>query len=163
MTHDWTVGGAIVESAAGLLLVRNHRRGGLVDWTPPGGVIDPGESVLDGLSREVEEETGLVVEEWGGPLYEVVAEAPDLGWRMRAEIHRVERYSGELRVGDDPDGIVTEAGWVEPAECEPRLRSGHQWVREPVLEWLAARWVAQRSFAYRVTGTDPASFSVTRL
>lgn len=163
MTRDWVVGGAILESSDGLLLVRNHRRGGAVDWSPPGGVIDEGETVVEGLAREVTEETGLVVDEWGGLLYEVVAEAPDLGWRMRAEIHHVVRYSGEVRVGDDPDGIVTDAGWVQADECAVRLEDGHQWVREPVLEWMAARWVDSRRFSYRMTGTDPGSFTVVRL
>ncbi len=35
----------------------------VVDWTPPGGVIDPGETISEGLVREVREETGLVVHE----------------------------------------------------------------------------------------------------
>ena len=56
----WTVGGALIESGGSLLLVRTRRRGGRHDWTPPGGVIDPGETLVDGLAREVAEETGLV-------------------------------------------------------------------------------------------------------
>ena len=35
------------------------------------------ESVLDGLTREVLEETGLVVTEWEGPIYEIEVVAPD--------------------------------------------------------------------------------------
>ena len=37
------------------------------------GVIDVGggESVRAGLTREVDEETGLLVEEWAGPVYQV--------------------------------------------------------------------------------------------
>ena len=34
----------------------NHR------WEPPGGVLELGESIQDGLRREVQEETGLTVE-----------------------------------------------------------------------------------------------------
>ena len=51
-------------------------------------MIDEGEALLDGLAREVVEETGLVVTEWAGPLYEIEAEAPDLGWRLRVEACR---------------------------------------------------------------------------
>jgi len=45
----WLVGSALIEGEDGLLLVANRRRDGAVDWTPPGGVIDAGESVLDGI------------------------------------------------------------------------------------------------------------------
>ena len=38
--RDWLVGGAVIEGPAGLLLVRNRRRDGSFDWSPPGGVID---------------------------------------------------------------------------------------------------------------------------
>ena len=65
--REWLVGGAIIETPDGVLLVRNQRRNGDLDWTPPGGVIDEGEDLLAGLAREVEEETGLVVTEWEGP------------------------------------------------------------------------------------------------
>ena len=56
--NQWIVGGAVIEHEGQLLLVRNRRKNGSVDWTTPGGVIDEGESVLSGLAREVFEETG---------------------------------------------------------------------------------------------------------
>ena len=87
--HEWTVAGAVLEHGDGLLLVCNQRRNGSLDWSTPGGVIDATDAtVLAGLTREVEEETGLVVREWEGPLYEVTAVAVDLGWVMRCEVHR---------------------------------------------------------------------------
>ena len=46
--RDWVVGGALIVSDDGVLLVQNRRRNGSHDWTPPGGVIDEGESLLDG-------------------------------------------------------------------------------------------------------------------
>jgi 8-oxo-dGTP diphosphatase len=85
--RDWVVGGALILSDEGVLLVQNRRRNGSQDWTPPGGVIDEGETLLDGLTREVQEETGLRVTEWAGPVYEVHCEAPDLGWSLRVEAH----------------------------------------------------------------------------
>src|SRR6266436_6606455 len=38
--HEWTVAGGLIETDAGVLLVRNVRRGGFEDWSTPGGVID---------------------------------------------------------------------------------------------------------------------------
>src|SRR3989454_974985 len=66
--REWLVAGALVESDGRLLFVRNQRRGGSEDWSTPGGVIDADDgSLLDGLTREVEEETGLRVTRWEGP------------------------------------------------------------------------------------------------
>src|SRR3954470_20516026 len=96
---EFTVAGALVESGDGLLLVCNRRRNGSLDWSTPGGVIDPtDESILHGLAREVAEETGLVVTEWEGPLYEVRATAPAMGWSLRCEVHRAVAFAGDLVV-----------------------------------------------------------------
>src|SRR5499427_4685914 len=138
--REWLVAGALVESDGRLLFVRNERRGGYEDWSTPGGVIDAEDgSVLAGLTREVEEETGLRVTGWEGPLYRVRAVAPDLGWTMRAEIYRALEFEGELRV-EDPDGIVVEAAFLPSARCVELLVAGAQWVHEPLTEWLSERW-----------------------
>lgn len=159
---DWLVAGGVIERDGDLLLVRNRRRGGLVDWSTPGGVIDDGETVLAGLTREVQEETGLLVTEWRGPLYEIRAEAPDMGWRLRVEVHLALAYEGCLAC-DDPDGIVEEACFVGPEVWAAHLAGSHQWVREPLTEWLGERWSGSRGFDYRVAGADPRSVVVTRL
>ena len=170
--RDWVVGGAVIETSvlseqepdlpAGVLLVENVRHNGTSDWTPPGGVIDPGEEIVTGLTREVFEETGLTVARWSGPLYEIVAEAPDLGWRLRVEVHRAELVSGVVAVGDDPDGIVVAADWVGPGACEQRLCDAHPWVREPLIEWMNERFVPSRTFRYRVRGDRPGDLSIVR-
>jgi 8-oxo-dGTP pyrophosphatase MutT (NUDIX family) len=162
--HEWTVAGGLIETDAGVLLVRNVRRGGFEDWSTPGGVIDAEDAdLLAGLTREVEEETGLLVSEWSGPLYEVRAHAPDMGWRMRCEVHQAVAFDGEVLV-DDPDGIVVEARFVPPHECDEHLLSCAPWVREPLSEWLRERWAPhdQRGFDYEVSGTSRDSMRVVR-
>lgn len=156
--------GAVVIADDGLLLVRNRRRGGSHDWSPPGGVVEvhEGETLVDGLTREVEEETGLRVTSWSGPVWSVTTEAAGLGWTLRAEVHVAEAWEGELHV-DDPDGIVVDARWVALGECPGLLETGHPWVREPLAEWLDERWVDHRPFGYRVDGADLGSVKVTRL
>ncbi len=160
--REWLVGGGVLEGPDGVLLVQNRRRDGGVDWTPPGGVIDPGETLLEGLTREVAEETGLVVSGWTGPVYEVIAEAPGLGWRMRVEAHLAAGFTGELALAD-PDGIVVDACFASTGGCEDLLAGAPRWVREPLADWLSHRWEGTRGYAYRLDGTDRPSLVVTRL
>jgi len=151
---EFTVAGALVETHEGILIVRNRRRSGASDWSTPGGVIDTTDaSVVAGLTREVEEETGIVVARWEGPLYEVRATAPELGWSMRCEVHRALAFDGELRV-DDPDGIVIEAMYAQPERCLAFLEPSALWVREPLGEWIAERWGPDRArlYAYDIFG-----------
>ena len=162
--HEWTVAGALIETEEGILLVRNVRHGGYEDWSTPGGVIDAADtSIIEGLTREVEEETGLRVSEWSGPLYEVHAHALDLGWHMRCEVHLAVAFEGDLVI-DDPDGIVVEAAFVPPHELEEHLASGHPWVREPLAEWLLKRWEpgCGRGFHYEVHGARLGEMRVVR-
>jgi 8-oxo-dGTP pyrophosphatase MutT (NUDIX family) len=163
-TREWTVAGAVLERDDELLLVCNRRRNGSLDWSTPGGVIDATDaSVLDGLAREVEEETGLVVREWAGPLYEVTMVALDLGWVMHCEVHRALAFEGDLRV-DDPDGIVIDAAFLPVDEVHARLEACFHWVREPLTEWLGERWAPsdRRGFRYDVRGTALDALEVIR-
>jgi 8-oxo-dGTP diphosphatase len=160
--RQWLVGSALIESEEGLLLVANRRRDGNVDWSPPGGVIDDGESVLEGLTREVEEETGLRVTGWTGPVYRLDAEAQDAGWHMRVEVHRAMAFTGALRV-EDPDGIVVDARFVPTDECSAVLASTWQLIHEPLGEWVAEPWDGERHYRYKVDGTVRASMVITRL
>lgn len=152
---EFTVAGALVESDAGqLLLVQNRRRNGATEWSTPGGVIDATDvSLLAGLAREVEEETGLLINAWEGPLYEVRAVARGLGWSLRCEVHRATRFEGSLRV-DDPDGIVVDAVFAGPDEWGELLGSCARWVREPLIQWLEERWGPheRRDYRYDVVG-----------
>ena len=162
--REWLVAGGLVERQDGrLLLVQNRRPDGSLDWSPPGGVVEvhDGEAVVDGLTREVEEETGITVTAWDGPLWRVEAAAPGLGWHLRVEVHRALAWEGEVRVGDDPDGIVVDAGFVAVEECRDRLDGAARWVCEPMGAWLAG--AAEPLWRYHLDGELPALAVVTRL
>ena len=145
-----------------ILLVENRRRNGSLDWSTPGGVVDPGESDLGALTREVVEETGISVEAWTPPLYTVEVTAPDMGWAMQAVVHRSLGHSGDIHI-DDPDQIVTQARWVAAAEARELLGSSPVWLHEPLVD----RWAADDDhapvFGYEVRGVDRASFDVRRV
>jgi 8-oxo-dGTP diphosphatase len=157
--QNWVVGGGLILGDAGLLMVRNRRRDGSHDWSPPGGVIEPGESLVDGLTREVSEETGVEVLDWDGPAYQVDVTAPEMGWTAHIEVHVARSFHGEVRV-DDPDGIVVDAAWVAPERCEQQMAGCRRWVSEPLLAWLGG---APRSFRYHLVGRDPATAKLTLL
>jgi 8-oxo-dGTP diphosphatase len=57
--HPGSVAGVITDDHGRALLIQrrdNHQ------WETPGGVLEPGESIPEGLRREVREETGLDVD-----------------------------------------------------------------------------------------------------
>jgi ADP-ribose pyrophosphatase YjhB (NUDIX family) len=54
--------GAVVVDAGRVLLIRRGREPAKGQWSLPGGLLELGESLEEGVRREVKEETGLEVE-----------------------------------------------------------------------------------------------------
>ena len=156
----WKVGGALIPHDDGLVLVCNRRKDGSIEWTPPGGVIDHGETVLDGLAREVLEETGLVVASWAHRSYTVTVEAPEMGWTMLVEAWVAAEVSGEVVLAD-PDGIVEEVRFAAGFEAPALLSASPPWVRVPLVDWLGGTTEADYRFALH--GTQRRADRVERL
>lgn len=57
-THIVAAGGIVEDGQGNILLVKTHQGG----WVFPGGQVEVGENVIDGLIREVKEESGIDVE-----------------------------------------------------------------------------------------------------
>lgn len=103
--------GAVLHDRDGrLLLIRRATDPGRGLWSIPGGRVLPGESDAAALRREVQEETGLVVEA-GALLGSVHRHAPG-GGVFDIHDYAAQVISGNLAAGDD----AAEARWVTAAE-----------------------------------------------
>ncbi|MET8584986.1 NUDIX domain-containing protein [Streptomyces collinus] len=118
--EQWTVGAVILGPGGAFAQKRSARRRLFPDcWDIVGGHVEPGETLLDALAREVEEETG---------------------WRLR----RVRRHLGTTTWhGDDGLGLRHEADYLVDVEgdldrpaLERSKHSGHDWFGPDDLERL---------------------------
>ena len=106
--------GAVIVEAGRVLLVRRGNEPMKGHWTLPGGLLELGESLIEGVKREVLEETGLTVE---------VLQLIELLDRIHRHETRVRYHyviadylcrvaGGQLQAASDADA----ARWVEREE-----------------------------------------------
>lgn len=136
--------GAVIVEAGRVLLVRRGAEPLKGHWSLPGGLLEVGESLTEGVRREVREETGLEVE----PL-----ELIELLDRIHREDNRV-RYHyviadylcrvtrGQLQAASDADAVR----WVERAEWNSHSALKLDPVTVRVIEagWQRARELEER-------------------
>ncbi|HEV2134163.1 MAG TPA: NUDIX hydrolase [Terracidiphilus sp.] len=106
--------GAIIVDAGRVLLVRRGSEPLKGQWSMPGGALELGESLTEGLVREVREETGLLIEPV--ELIELLDRIYRDGDRVRFH-YVIADYlcrvaGGKLRAATDAD----EVRWVERPE-----------------------------------------------
>jgi len=110
------VSAAIVRDGR-ILLVRRARDPGRGLYSLPGGVVESGETLVEAITREVDEETGLSIEP--------IALAGHREAIIRDKADKVERHfvilsfacrwvAGEPRPSDEVD----EARWIKPDELQ---------------------------------------------
>jgi 8-oxo-dGTP diphosphatase len=137
--------GAVIVEGDRVLLVRRDTEPLRGEWSVPGGMLELGEKLRDGVRREVEEETGIAVEP--GEVLDVFDSifTDTLG---RTQYHYVlidylcRVISGEARAGSD----VSDVRWVG-SEALPAMElreSIEQVVRKGLLRARDGRAAAGR-------------------
>jgi len=99
--HSVSVAAVILDAQDRCLLVRRRDNG---HWEPPGGVLETGEGIEEGLRREVREETGLDIEP--GPLTGVYKNSRQA---IVALVFRAMVAGGRMATNDE----TAELRWVD--------------------------------------------------
>jgi len=107
--------GAVIEDGAGRVLLVKHipERGGFWQgkWICPGGALESGETIQDGIKREVKEETKLEIDLIRPlhPFDRIVREDESVSLHVIYICYLARVAGGELRTGSD----INQAMWIE--------------------------------------------------
>jgi len=135
--HSAPTVGALCEDELGrLMLVRRAIEPRKGKWDTPGGFLEEGESPLDGLRRELREETGLEIEpgDFFGTVIDLYGDGPDaqfvlsLNWTARI-------LSGTPAAADD----ISEIRWFTADELPGEEEIGFASVADIVQRWRGRR------------------------
>jgi 8-oxo-dGTP pyrophosphatase MutT (NUDIX family) len=112
-THSVSVAGVVMDGD-GRALVTQRRDNGR--WEPPGGVLELGETITDGVVREVFEETGLTVEP-----ETVTGVYKNMKANVVAIVFRCKVTNGKLRTSDETQAFE----WLTPDEISSRMSEAY--------------------------------------
>jgi ADP-ribose pyrophosphatase YjhB (NUDIX family) len=139
------VGAVVFDHTGRVLLVKRGHAPGLGRWSLPGGLLELGETLLEGVEREVHEETGLSVT--AETIVEVVDRiyrysGPENEQEPRVQYHYVvvdywcRLIQGELR----PSSDAADVAWVTQDEWRDSTLYSLEAVAVQVIEkaWLMA-------------------------
>lgn len=107
--HSVSVAGVVVDEHGRVLVIRRRDDGAI---QAPGGVLEEGERIDDGLVREVFEETGFTVKP--GPLTGVYKH---MKRDIVALVFRCELVGGDATVNDEASEVL----WMDPDEVEAAM------------------------------------------
>lgn len=111
--HSVSVAGVVVDDRGRALILRRRDNS---HWEPPGGVLEHGETIEDGLRREVFEETGLKIEP--GPLTGVYQ---NMVRKIVALVFRCRAIDGQLTENAEASAFR----WATPGEVRTLMAEAY--------------------------------------
>ena len=123
-------------------------------WALPGGVAHAGELIDEALVREVQEETGLLIEEIGAPAYSAQVDHVTEHYQSLTFVFEVRSWSGTLHP-TDPDQLILAAQFCTIPDALEKLQA-LPWrvMREPLMAYLRGEMSAGSVWLYRQDGDD---------
>jgi ADP-ribose pyrophosphatase YjhB (NUDIX family) len=137
--YSWsetTVGAIVLGLEGRVLLVRRAHDPYGGKWDVPGGFLEEGEAPLDGLRRELREETGLEVEP--GRFVDALLDRYGTGEEAATTLNMYWEATvtgGEAEAGDD----AAEVRWFPRDELPPAGEIGFPNVQRLLREWAGSR------------------------
>jgi 8-oxo-dGTP diphosphatase len=129
MEKYYVVISGIIRNEEGKILMLDHKKTGM--WTIPVGKVEPGESIIDALYRELEEEVNIKVQ--GYESVNDFTRAFPQG-ETRTFVFNIERYTGEVK-NNEPHKHLNMR-WMAIEEIET-LRITH--ATKGALEYLTKK------------------------
>ena len=111
--HSVSVAAAVIDDRGRALAIRRRDNG---HWEPPGGVLELGETIYDGLRREVAEETGLLVEPDA-----LTGVYKNMTRGIVALVFRCHVVGGTERTSSETDRIA----WLTPDQVRERMTEAY--------------------------------------
>jgi 8-oxo-dGTP diphosphatase len=99
MTEFYVAGHALIERGGKYLIARRSRSSAYMPlkWDIPGGIVEPGETMEEAISREVDEETGITIRV--GRVLSIYANRDQLPDRQTFQVvYLCEYRDGEVRL-----------------------------------------------------------------
>lgn len=90
------------------ILLQSSMKNDMREYTFPGGHIEKGESIIDGITREIKEETGLMIKR---PKLCGIKQFPYKDGRYLVFLFKTNKFEGELVSSDEG-----EMQWVDRKE-----------------------------------------------
>ena len=137
--------GAIVERDGGILLVRHQKPDRAPYWVLPGGRLEPGETIPECATRELNEETGLTAR-FSEVLYvsEFMREGRhtvDVTVRATADPDDEARLGSDPEVEEGSEPTLKELRWVEISGLR-EIELLPAWIKHRILEDADRGWGA---------------------